>query len=253
MSELTIDINGTCNLSCDFCYKELDNSELSTEKIKSIIDENQSSSVDIGGGEPTLHKDLPEILKHITIQGKKANVSTNATIIPGILFYLKENIKDSTTMQISLHASNKYLYEEITGKDLFDAVIENTNELKKYYSTQINTVVYKKNIDDVPNIVNLAKDLNLPVRISLVMPVGKGKNVDLINKAQLQELKTYLFSKKINGAKIESPLLHFNNCRILENAYGIKKTNSCPFDLKNKTYINSNGERSVCEFNIGEK
>ena len=66
MNNLTIDINGTCNEQCRFCYQDLDGSVLSEEVILRAVDEAKSLGVvEIGGGEPFLDKRIVQLIKNI--------------------------------------------------------------------------------------------------------------------------------------------------------------------------------------------
>jgi len=99
---LTVDLmlTGKCNEACPFCYgarkpNASENGvpiyqnhrlEMSTEQWKTIIDSLYTIGVrsfNIGGGEPTLRRDLVEILKHIKSKEEPALVyiSTNALIL----------------------------------------------------------------------------------------------------------------------------------------------------------------------------
>lgn len=249
MKILTIDINAYCNIGCEFCYQDLDGSQLSENHIYDIVDKNPGfDTVEIGGGEPLLDKRIINIIKRIRENGKKLNISTNTTKIPEGLLDLEDKIRNNTEIQVSLHASNPELYQRITGKDLFNVVIENIGKLKPRYSTLISSAIYKTNFDDVPNIVELANQLELPIRINLVYPVGNGKNVDLLTQNQINQLRSYLLLEKIKqGNMIDSPLIHVNNCIILQNAYDIEKKNKCPLDL-GKKYVSPRGEKYNCEF-----
>ncbi len=245
---LTIDINGTCNLDCEFCYQHLDGSELSADEVMQHIQQRHPGTVEIGGGEPLMHKGLLEILQKIATSGRTSHVSTNATFIPKGMLGLEQSVRGLTTIQVSLHAGNAELYREITGRDMFDRVLRNTERFRERYQTLISTVVYQKNFDNIPRIVELADNLQVPLRVNLVMPVGKGKNVALLDHGQIQQLRTYLFSEKLNGKNVASPLLKPNNCTALENAYGFPKQGGCPLDCGIKQYITPRGETRGCEF-----
>ena len=249
MKLLTIDINGYCNLGCEFCYQNLDGSELSEEEILKILDKNPNfADIEIGGGEPFLHKNIINIIKNIREKGKKLHISTNATRIPEGFLELEDRLRQGSQVQVSLHASNPELYKEITKRDLFNAVIDNIKKIKPRYSTLISSAIYQANFDDVPNIVDLSSELELPLRVSLVFPVGNGKNVDLLTPKQIDDLKSYLLLKKVEkGEMIDSPIVHENNCIALQSFYGIEKQGICPAD-SGKLYVSPVGEEYNCEF-----
>lgn len=277
MNKLTIDINTSCNLECKFCYQDLDGSSLSKDDIFKIVDANPNSSIiEIGGGEPFLHSEILDIITGLREKGKKVHISTNATEIPKDFLDLDERIRHETEVQISLHASNPQLYGKITGRNLFDKVIKNIGIIKPKYKALITSAIYNENFNDVPDIVNLVNELDLPIRINLVFPIGKGKNVELIGPRKIDQLRNYLLGQKlqkgnlidssllccvekvpktgaywsINPSRLSTvpPLLHINNCAALESYYGIEKKVSCPVDCGTKKYISSRGEIYSCEF-----
>lgn len=248
MRTATIDINGYCNIDCSFCYQDLDGSELSADDVLGRIEDSQADTVEIGGGEPLLHKGLFGILRGIAGAGRRAHISTNATFIPKGMLDLEETVRDATTIQVSLHAGNPELYQKITGSDFFDRVIENTARFKERYTTLMTAAIYQENVDNVPQILDVAERLGVPLRVNLVMPVGKGAEVELIGPGQVQELRTYLFTQRFRGRDVASPLLQFNNCTALEQGYGIGKKGPCPLDCGMKTYTSPRGETRGCEF-----
>lgn len=252
MANLTIDIIGKCNLGCEFCYQDLDGSQLSVDEVLTHVKNINPDTVEIGGGEPMLYGGLFKILREITETGRKAHVSTNGTFIPEGMLSLEEEVRTVTTIQISLHAGNPELYKQVTGKDLFDRVIKNIGLLRKHYTVLLTAAVYQRNVDHVHQIVQVAEKLGVPLRVNLAMPVGKGKDVELVDRGALQQLRSYLFAERLQGRDISSPLLHFNNCIAITDAYGIAKKGLCPLDC-GKRYVDPRGQVRGCEFVEVEK
>jgi len=88
-----------CNLNCDFCSCANRNNkdELLLEDIKDVVSvawKLGCKAVTIsGGGEPTLHPHINEIIKHITSLGLKVGITTNGVTLNKIdKVNLKENI-----------------------------------------------------------------------------------------------------------------------------------------------------------------
>lgn len=253
MSNLTIDVNARCNIGCEFCYQNLDGSELSLDqvlnKVESGLKIGRLDIVEIGGGEPFMYKSLLELMTRLTSLGKRIHISTNATFIPNGLIELESRVRDNATIQASLHASNPELYKEITKRDLFYNVINNIKKIKEKFETIISTAVYDKNLYDVPSILGLAYSLELPIRLNLVIPEGAGKNVKLLGAKQIHNLRDLLLLEKIkHPGKVDSSLLHENTCYASQKTYGIEKRGPCPIDMKSKLYVDPRGQSFVCEF-----
>ena len=246
--DLTVDINAYCNLRCEFCYQDLDGSILSEKEIMGLVNDSDADVIEIGGGEPFLDKRIVSIIANIRNKGKRVHVSTNATLIPKGLLDLEARAKEGTQLQASIHGSNPALYERITGKNLLDRAVKNIGTLKPHFSMLMTSAIYQDNFNDVPNLVNLAEQLQLPLRVNLVFPTGNGRNVNLLTAQQVNQLRGYLLQQRvIKGDKIDSPLIHTNNCYALGDAYGVEKEGVCPFDC-GKVYVSPRGEKSGCEF-----
>ncbi|MFH1637724.1 MAG: radical SAM protein [Candidatus Woesearchaeota archaeon] len=253
MKILTIDINSTCNLECAFCYQQND-AELSAEKIMDIVKSNPNfDTVEIGGGEPFMHRQILDVLLQIAGNGRDVNVSTNAVFIPEGLLGLESRVKDKITLQVSLPAASSELYEHITKRPFFTKVVKNIERMKKEYNVILTSSIYGDNFDNVPEILGLSYSLSLPVRVNLVFPVGCGKDVELLSEGKVDNLRGLLLAESLqHKGMIQSPLIRPNNCYALEQAYGIRKAKKCLADFGLKKYINPKGEASKCEFLGGE-
>lgn len=254
MKILTIDISGKCNLECSFCYQTIVG-ELSAGQVMDHVNSNPDfETVEIGGGEPFTHGSLIEILKQTADSGKSVNIATNATFIPEGLLRLESSVRDNIALQVSLPAGNARLYRHVTGSDFFDNVVENMARLKERYEVSLSSAIYADNFETVPEILGLACRFNIPARINLVFPVGRGKDVKLLNKGQVDRLKGLLLAESLqHPGIIESPLIRPNNCGALGQAYDIQKAKLCLADCGCKKYINPLGEASKCEFFGGKE
>jgi len=251
MCNLTIDINAFCPLRCEFCYQNLDGSVLSENEIFSIVDEHPNfDTVEIGGGEPFSDNRLVDIIKGLRSRDRKVHVSTSGVSIPEGLLDLSDEVRSGVQIQVSLHASTPELFNRITqtsNEKFFDRVVKNLKKLKEKYTTLISSTIYQSNLDDVPNIVDLANNLRVPIRVNLAFPTRN--NVDLLTSEQIDQLRGYLLVQRIltNGS-VDSPLVHKNNCTAITQAYGIEKQGICPVDCNRKKYVSPKGKISQCEF-----
>jgi MoaA/NifB/PqqE/SkfB family radical SAM enzyme len=253
LDSLTIDLNGKCNLACIFCYQNLDGSSLSKADVLKAADDNPNAeTICLGGGEPFLHKEIMEIITGLRAMERRVHIATNATLHNDDFLGLEDAVKEGIQVQVNLPASNAKLYHKMTGRDAFYEMLRNLGKLSQIYQTQVSAVISDENFDDVPGIVNLSKRLELPLRVALVMPIGKGSSIKRLEPSQVEQLRSYLLGQKLQSEDlVESPLLHKNSCEILSAAYKMPKEGACPAEMGLKHYISPRGESLPCEFLTG--
>jgi hopanoid biosynthesis associated radical SAM protein HpnH len=116
-----------CNLACAGCGKidypdEILNRRLSIDECLQAVDECGAPIVSIAGGEPLLHKELPEIVEGIIARGKYVYLCTNALL-------LKKRIADykpSPFLTLSIHLDgNKERHDaSVCQQGVFDRAVE---------------------------------------------------------------------------------------------------------------------------------
>ncbi len=120
-----------CNFRCPFCH----NAELVVKKPEQLYDEqdimaflktriNKLDAVSITGGEPTLHKDLPNFIAKIKEMGFKVKIDTNGTNPKMVEFLLKKNLIDFIAMDVKTVLDKKE-YSSVVGVDLSDEMFNN--------------------------------------------------------------------------------------------------------------------------------
>ena len=116
-----------CNLSCAGCGKidypeEVLNRRLSVDECLSAVEECGSPIVSIAGGEPLIHKDMPQIVAGI-VRGKKfVYLCTN-----GLLLHTHiEDFTPSVYLTISIHLDgNRERHDALAGQSgVYDRAVE---------------------------------------------------------------------------------------------------------------------------------
>ena len=116
---------GGCNLRCPFCHNaslvlpDRETGEISEEELFAFLESRRGklTAVCISGGEPTLHRELCDLIKRIKEQGFRVKLDTNGTN-PGMLKYLvSEHLVDYVAMDIK---SSREGYSAAVGIDGFD-------------------------------------------------------------------------------------------------------------------------------------
>jgi len=123
---------GFCNHRCTFCaldFMEYKNRKLDPKilslRLKEMVNLGIRSVMFAGEGEPTLYKELPEILDYCTDIGIDTALTTNM-----VLFTSKNTesfVKNCKWIKVSIDAGNPKQYSEIhrTSPEDFDRVMEN--------------------------------------------------------------------------------------------------------------------------------
>lgn len=182
-NEVVLEVTDRCNLDCKFCFNKLYikergvNGDLSTEKIKYVIDKIKRAHVPVirfTGGEPLLRNDIWELMDYAYRQGLKVWLNTNATLItPANVKYI---VKYIDNVLVPLNAYNDQDEQIVTGSFSFKKKLRGIRLLQKNGIRYIRcgTVATKYNI------ANLEKIYNLILRLSVsdwelfrVIPVAK--------------------------------------------------------------------------------
>lgn len=167
MSSKVLDLKLTyrCNNDCKYCCQDRKlrrvESELSLNRVKSILDtERDIDKVVLTGGEATLSKNIFDIINLIKSMGiSNVQLQSNAKKLKS-KDYLSELIEAGiTSFGISLHGCSKEMHEAFTGTEgSFDEVICALNNLKDYIvPITLNCVLTKYNVNYLKEIVEFVQ------------------------------------------------------------------------------------------------
>ena len=244
---LTVDILGACNFNCEYCYNPDREGKLGVEEVLGYISQFDPSLVSFGGGEPFLHDGLVKMAQEIA-KTREMCISTNGTIMNTGLLSLPEELRKKVLLQISIPSGEKEIYRKITGKDMLEEVVHNLSEFSRRFRTFINCPIYQGNFDSIEFVIEIGRKYKSPVRLSLVIPSGNGKNVGLVNPKQIERIKYLALQGQLEGTAY-SPLTNIAPlCPLFNRFYGIEGNQLCLSEKEKKVYINQHGERKECEF-----
>ncbi|MFX0070258.1 MAG: radical SAM/SPASM domain-containing protein [Candidatus Hermodarchaeota archaeon] len=166
-----IEITLRCNANCPFCsVKTLPqsyvNHEMTTEQAKYIIDQLAGigvKSLSITGGEPTLRKDLPELVHYMGIEHNFINgITSNGYLLPKVL----PKLEGLDFILTSLDYPTAELHNKARGLNVFDKVIESIKIANRMgIKVIISTVVMNDNLHLLEDICELAKSLECPIEL----------------------------------------------------------------------------------------
>lgn len=161
VSAMTRNGHWNCNQKCLHCYAagqtQADVSELSTEEWKQVIDQCRKIGIPqltFTGGEPTMRKDLPELIAHAKWFVTRLN--TNGVFLTRPLCEkLYQASLDS--VQITLYSSNEAEHNALVGANNFRLTVNGIkNAIETGLNISINTPLCKGN----SNYVETLKFLN---------------------------------------------------------------------------------------------
>jgi len=189
MSEIktSILLGYECNNNCRFCYcddKKDRFDSMTTEQVKQELDagrERGSRWVDFLGGEPTIRKDIVELVSY----AEEIGYETISFTTNGKMFYYRdfaEKIIDAGLNSIifSVHGAtpetHNWLVRDKKGFQLMKKGIQNVVDISEDVYLCINTVLTKENLDEVPEIPGVVnsfveKDIE---GIEMIFPHPKG-------------------------------------------------------------------------------
>ena len=162
-----------CNYRCVFCYqsdKTFSNKKsgymgyMDLALFKTIIDQLEGNVEAItlaSRGEPTLHKQLPEMLKYMHGKFLALKINTNASMLTDELIHIILS-SDIQTLCLSIDAADRDLYEKLRINGKYEKIIKNVKRLKKikeseYPDTKLTTrisgvkVNKNQNLNDMVN------------------------------------------------------------------------------------------------------
>lgn len=155
-----------CNLNCSFCYynEELNTQTYSKDEIIKMLDiawQFNIRDIDFSGGEPTLRKDLPELISYAKEKGfGKICIITNGTRT-WRRDYLK-SLMDAGLNEIlvSLHGHNPEMHDKLVqAKGAFDKIISTLENCRESgIRLRTNTVVNKRNYKNLEDIAVIVRD-----------------------------------------------------------------------------------------------
>ncbi len=218
---VALELTRYCKMNCAFCKanaKQISyKNELSTKEYFELLDDlskHFSPIVILSGGDPLEREDIFQIAEY----GSKLGLYISLTSCGHS--YTEENlqrIKDAgiSKLTISLNGATKKTHDEISGRvGSFDEVMKTLELFKKFdISFHINTTVVQRNFDEIPLILELAKETGAAAyHPFFLVPVGRGglTSEQSIPVEEYEKLLNWLFDQRfgieMNYAEGTAPL-----------------------------------------------
>ena len=156
-----------CNLSCSHCYiNPAQHGErtlpLATIKrwLDLFVDPAKKGNLIFLGGEPTMHKDLPEAVRHAKKRGFSVTVDSNGFLFHDLL--LRVSPEELDFLSFSLDGPDREVNDPIRGHGVFEVCTANIRRaVAKGFRTSLIYTVSRKNIEHLERMLPLVQELGV--------------------------------------------------------------------------------------------
>ncbi|KAL5292448.1 MOCS1 family protein [Megaselia abdita] len=185
-SYLRISLTEKCNLRCTYCMPaegvklQPKDNMLTNEEIfylAKIFVKNGVRKIRLTGGEPTVRRDIVEIVENLSKIPDLENVgiTTNGLVLTRMLVPLQRAGLDAINISLDTLKSSKY--EQITRRKGWERVIAGIDlAIQLGYKPKVNCVLMKNfNDDEICDFVEFTRDREVDVRFIEYMPFSGNK------------------------------------------------------------------------------
>ena len=187
---MRISVTDRCNLRCKYCMPQ---GGISTIPMRDLLTYEEITRVceiaaglglkkiRLTGGEPLVRSQIPTLVGMLrNIPGiESVTMTTNGILLKDRLYELVE--KGLTGVNISLDTLDADLFQEITGFDCLQKVLDSIHaSLEAGLKVKVNAVLLPRDflpdrIVDWKEMLSLARDYPVDMRFIELMPIGEGK------------------------------------------------------------------------------
>ena len=154
-------VTNRCNLNCNYCFKpDIDYEEKGLETLAQLLVENNVEKVTIGGGEPTLVKDLDKILGILKKGGIYVSFHTNGILLDDKRISQLSGLVDDIGLPID--SLDESVQKELRGEKFipaFNRIFDIAESIRENnIGVGWHTVFTSINYKDIPEIYEKIKD-----------------------------------------------------------------------------------------------
>lgn len=214
--QIVWNITKACNMRCIHCYENAGKkgkSELSSDEIINGLDhmaEAGVTSVAFSGGEPSIHPNILDFIKHTENIGMCASMATNGYVLADKNESKKFIDAGLEFVQISLDGKDPSTHDSFRQVDgaWEKAVASVDNFVDAGIFVEVATTVTEHNMGEIPEMIDFVRDLGVNwFMLYNFIPTGKGTEImdmDLSPKDRSEILKTAYDENKDSEMQILS-------------------------------------------------
>lgn len=264
---VAIGITNKCNYNCTYCYGDYFNQKqenFTTEELLTIIRDLKKMGtcvVNLIGGEPLIRDDIEMLVNEINKLNMICTISTNGSLVPGKINVLKKIDYMDTSLD-----GTEINNDKNRGQGTYKKTLEGIRAaVKNGIKVNVNMVMTKYNLDDIDEMINLAKAEKFTMSFNIVFEshskshnnYESTKEIKKLDDENMKNAIKKIIEHKKNGAPIRFsknayeyalnwPLpyggnVNTNNLSDLKNFKPVK----C-FILKYQMYIDTDGRIYTC-------
>jgi MoaA/NifB/PqqE/SkfB family radical SAM enzyme len=206
-----------CNARCGFCLAPPDGGvHPSAAKLKHHIDwllSERVKTIHFCGGEPTIHRDLPDLITHVRVQGGKSKLTTNGIVLSDDLIAVLQ--KCATQVKVSLHGDQAH-HDKVVGRDAFHHTTATIKRLvSAHVLTSVQTTIVSGHLDVVAWTIQFCLE-NKVRRVSFLRFIPRGSGYErrddyALTPGERRDLEKLIKEKRRkHSAHLDIRLLDFN-------------------------------------------
>ncbi len=171
---LEIELTGRCLLRCHHCYRDSPFPiDLPGEKVEQIIDQagENFDCLIFSGGEPFLHPDIVELVRHADHKGFSVHITTSGYCIPGETL---DSLSDNVVLVFGLDGIGP-THDAYRGKEGAYQELMKTMAHWQNRPHEIITTLWKGVINELDEIAGLALEGGAGLHLNALIPVGRAR------------------------------------------------------------------------------
>ena len=220
LKKLVVELTSLCNLSCEYCFKELGGSHLDIALLKRILQEARTlgaSKITFTGGEASLYPQLDEAFRAAESLGYRYALVTNGWHFPRILPLLNGTRRALNHIFFSLDSATETFHDRVRGTGSFQRIM-NATDLCQTYGLPFSflVVLNQKNSGEMEQLALLAAQRGgAGIRFGHLLPTS-----------ELQDLQLSLSAEERRAAEAEARRL--NSTVDIEVSFSAAASNNVP-------------------------